>query len=83
MLFRLVFILSLIIVFNSCSKNKDEIYSPSKATDPFKLYNEGLESFKKNDYFFAHKKFTEAELNFTKPELAAKSAIMASYPYMV
>ena len=29
--------------------------------------------------FFANKKFSEAELNFEKPELAAKSAIMSSF----
>ena len=79
MFFRLVFIISLIITLNSCAKNKEEIYSPSKAVDPFQLYSEGMVSFKKNDFFFAHKKFSEAELNFVNPELAAKSAIMASY----
>ena len=79
MFLRLVFIISLIITLNSCAKNKEEIYSPSKAVDPFQLYNEGMVSFKKNDFFFAHKKFSEAELNFVNPERAAKSAIMASY----
>ncbi len=43
------------------------------------LYQEGLNAFDKNDYFFANKKFSEAELNFDIPRLAAKSAIMASY----
>ena len=33
----------------------------------------------KNDFFFANKKFLEAELNFEKPDLAAKSAIMSSF----
>ena len=33
----------------------------------------------KKDYFFASKKFDEAELNFDKPRLAAKAAIMSSY----
>ena len=78
MFFRLVFIISLIITLNSCAKNKEEIYSPTKAADPFQLYSEGMASFKKND-FFAHKKFSEAELNFVNPEFAAKSAVMASY----
>ena len=35
--------------------------------------------FKKNDYFFSNKKFSEAELNFEEPTAAAKAAIMASY----
>ena len=79
MLFRLFIIILLISVLNSCAKNKDEIYQASKLADPYKLYNEGIEAFKKNDYFFSNKKFSEAELNFSNPEFAAKSAIMASY----
>ncbi len=79
MIIRLIIILILTGLFVSCSKNKEEIYNPSKPTDPYKLYNEGLEAFKINNFFFANKKFSEAELNFTKPELAAKSSIMASY----
>ena len=38
-----------------------------------------MEAFERNDYFFASKKFLEAELNFEIVELAAKSAIMASF----
>jgi outer membrane protein assembly factor BamD len=79
MIVRLIIFISLICLFNSCAKNKDDIYEPSKLTDPFKLYDEGLAAFKENNFFFANKKFSEAELNFSKPELAAKSAIMASY----
>ena len=36
---------------------------------------------KKNDYFFASKKFTEAELNFKDPMFAAKSSIMSVFLY--
>ncbi len=79
MLIRLIIFIFLISTLNSCAKNKESIYEPSKLLDPYNLYNEGLDAFKKNDYFYANKKFSEAELNFTKPELAAKSAIMASY----
>ena len=79
MIIRIVIIFSLLGIFNSCAKKKDNIYTPSKLSDPYKLYNEGLEAFKINNFFFANKKFSEAEINFTKPELAAKSSIMASY----
>ena len=79
MFIRFFIILSLIAFITSCSKNKKEIYTPTELTNPYKLYNEGLEAFKQNNFFFANKKFSEAELNFEKPELAAKSAIMASY----
>ena len=79
MLIRFIIIIFLISSLNSCSKDKDSVYEPSKLLDPYNLYKEGLDAFKRNDYFYANKKFSEAELNFTKPELAAKSAIMASY----
>ena len=53
-------------------------YEISKRIDPYKIYSEGLEAFEKR-FFFASKKFDEAELNFDKPELAAKASIMSSY----
>ena len=39
----------------------------------------GYHVFEKGNYFYAEKKFSEAELNFAIVEFAAKSAIMASY----
>ena len=76
--FALVVTLSLLILSCSGSK-KDIIYEPSTKLNPYDLYKEGIEAFEINDYFFASKKFSEAELNFENIELAAKSAIMSSY----
>ena len=78
MFFRLFYLLGLTIFLYSCAGDK-EIYEPSSKVDPYELYKEGLEAFEQNDYFFANKKFSEAELNFDRPELAAKSALMSSY----
>ena len=76
--FALVITLSLLTL--SCSgAKKDAIYEPSNKLNPYDLYKEGIEAFEINDYFFASKKFSEAELNFENIELAAKSAIMSSY----
>ena len=75
---RLFVFISIFLLIVSCSK-KEEIYSPSKKIDPYLIYKEGISLFERNDYFNASKKFSEAELNFDKPNLAAKSAIMASY----
>ena len=75
-------ILTFIIIFSllSCSKNKDIEYEINKTkVDPYKLYEEGLNAFNQGDYFYAEKKFSEAELNFKIVEHAAKSAIMSSY----
>ena len=78
MLSRILLVISISLIIYSCSK-ENTIYSPSDKIDPYTLYKEGLESFEKNDFFFASKKFSEAELNFDKVELAAKSAIMSSF----
>ena len=76
-------ILSVIIItfsLYSCIKKDDKvIYEPQIEIDAFALYKEGIEAFEKNDFFFANKKFTEAELNFKNVELAAKSAIMSAF----
>ena len=72
----LIFILALSL--NSCSKKEAE-YEPKNKVNPYKLYEEGFEEFEKGNYFYAEKKFTEAELNFEIVDFAAKSSIMSSY----
>ncbi len=79
MLIRLFIFTFISILIFGCSKKEDVNYSKSQRIDPYKVYAEALEAFEKKDYFFASKKFDEAELNFTSPELAAKSSIMSSY----
>ena len=75
---RLLLILVLTIAFISCSKD-EKIYQSSEKIDPYIAYKEGYDSFKKNNFFYANKKFLEAELNFENYELAAKSAIMSCF----
>ena len=80
MLSRIFFVLCISLILLSCSSKKDKlIYKPSEKVDPYLLYQEGLNAFEGNDYSYASKKFSEAELSFETPRLAAKSAIMASY----
>ena len=76
--FRILFVLSCIFLLYSCSKDK-VIYEPSNKVDPYITYKEGLDAFNENNFFYANKKFSEAELNFKEVELAAKSAIMSSF----
>ena len=79
-MFQKIFLIILCLFFLfSCSGNKNVDYQPTEKVDPYKVYEEGLDSFKKADFFFANKKFSEAELNFAIVDHAAKSAIMASY----
>ena len=75
---RIILILSLTVFTYSCSKDKLS-YEASSKINPYEVYKEALEAFDNNDFFYANKKFSEAELNFKDIDLAAKSAIMASF----
>ena len=77
---KIIIILIISLSLQACSKNKKVEYDlESKKIDPYKLYQEGFNAFEQGDYFFANKKFSEAELNFEIVEYAAKSSIMSSY----
>ena len=77
MVFRILVIF--VLAFNLYSCSKDEIvFEPTKKKDPYLIYKEGYKAFEKNDFFFASKKFAEAEIGFGEPSLSAKSAIMSS-----
>ena len=75
---KLIFVVLIFFISTGCAK-KEVLYEPKIQKDPYKLYQEGLDSFAKGDYFYAEKKFSEAELNFKIVEFSAKSAIMSSY----
>ena len=75
---KLTYLFLAFLIFISCSK-QEAIYEPTTKINPYISYEEGLSAFKENDFFFASKKFSEAELNFDVPSAAAKAAIMASY----
>ena len=79
MISRFLLISLLVILVFSCSANKKAIYEPSPKIDPYSIYKEGLGAFEKNDFFFASKKFSEAELGFAEVDYAAKAAIMSAY----
>ncbi len=79
----LIRILLLLFAFNflflSCSKKEELVYETSKKKNPYEIYKEAYQAFNKRDYFFAAKKFSDAELNFERVEFAAKSALMNGF----
>ena len=82
MLFRICSSLILILFLFSCSKKDEFIYEPSSRNDPYKLYKEAFKAFESNDFFYASKKFSEAELNFDKPRLAANLQLCLVFLFM-
>ena len=75
---KILIFICLFFFLNSCSKNKIS-YEPTEKINPYTLYKEAMDSFEINDFVLANKKFSEAEINFSDPILAAKSSIMSSF----
>ena len=75
---KIVYLFLITFTLFACSKKEPE-YTPTVKVDPYLLYEEAFEAFENGEYFFASKKFFEAELNFKVLEYASKSAIMGSY----
>ena len=82
---KLLMVLSL-VVFQSCSKEeevKSQITQSDQESEMITTYKEGIQSANKGDYFYAAKKFLEAELLFPQSDWAPRSALMASYSYYI
>ena len=77
-------ILFLIIILNSCAKDKIKksiINEESLNTQVLEAYKEGMKSLEQGDVLFAAKKFNEVEILYPQSQWAPKSSIMAAYAY--
>ena len=72
MLFRFLSILTIFLFFTSCSKDKP-VYQPTEKIDPYILYEDAYTEFEKNNFFYANKKFLEAESGFENLDDRSKS----------
>ena len=77
-MFNRFFLILFLIFLSSCSKEKP-LYEPRELNSGYKVYQEGYEAFERGDFFYAQKKFSEAELSFETIEYATKSSMMSSY----
>jgi len=76
---KLTYIFLIIFLFFSCSKKEEVLSVPADKEQSFTIYKEGVEAMYKGDYFFASKKFSEAELILPRIEFSAKASLMSSY----
>jgi len=79
-----LFVFSILLILNACSKDKDNISLIKEDTQNLEMisaYYEAYDSLNKGDPYFAAKKFLEAELLFPQSEWAPRSALLASYSY--
>jgi len=74
----LIFVISIFLFF-SCSKKEEVIKSASSKEEAIIVYQEAIDNMKSSDYFYASKKFSEAESLLPQTEWAAKSSLMSSY----
>ena len=72
--------LFLIIFFSiSCSKEQVELNIPADKDQSFVVYKEAIDAMNNSDFFYASKKFSEAEIILPKIEFSAKASLMSSY----
>ena len=81
---KIFILLSLMVIFVSCTKEKEKISIINEKNldlQVLEAYEEGKKSLEDGDVLFAAKKFNEAEMLFPQSKWAPKSAIMAAYAY--
>jgi outer membrane protein assembly factor BamD len=76
---KLIYLFLIIFFISACNKKEVEYNIPPGKEQSFKIYREALEAFESRDFFYASKKFYEAEAILPKIEFSAKASLMASY----
>tara|TARA_B100000686_G_scaffold345853_1_gene431202 strand:+ start:695 stop:1537 length:843 start_codon:yes stop_codon:yes gene_type:complete len=69
------------IFLSTCSSPEKKVLKSSSSTkeQAIEIYKEGLKAVEQGDYFFASRKFSEAEILLPQSEWASKSALMTGY----
>jgi outer membrane protein assembly factor BamD len=76
---KIIFPFLLIFLIASCSKREVELNIPADKEKSFEIYREAVNNLEKGQYFYASKKFSEAEAILPKIEFSAKASLMSSY----
>ena len=76
---RLIYSLLVIFLITSCSKKEPELNIPADKGKSFEIYKEAVEAMNKGDFFYASKKFSEAEGILPRIDFSAKASLMSSY----
>ncbi len=77
---KLFYILIISFLFFSCSKKEPVVKAiPDNRENSLKIYEEAVQAYEQGQYFYASKKFLEAETVLPKVEFSAKASLMSSY----
>jgi outer membrane protein assembly factor BamD len=76
---KLSLLFLIIFLTTSCSKKEPEVNIPADKEKSFEVYKEAVKAMEKGDYFYASKKFAEAEIILPKINFSARASLMSSY----
>ena len=76
---KLALLFLIIFLTTSCSKKEPEVNIPAGKEKSFEVYKEAVKAMEKGDYFYAAKKFAEAEIILPKINFSARASLMSSY----
>jgi len=76
---KLTYYILIIFLFTACSKKELEVNIPPEQEKSFEIYKEAVDLMNEGDYFYASKKFSEAESILPQIEFSAKASLMSSY----
>jgi outer membrane protein assembly factor BamD len=81
-MYRKIFFIFIIFLFiTGCSKKEEISVKPPDNKESYKIYAEALEAMNQREFFFAAKKFSEAEKILPVVEHSAKALLMSSFCY--
>ena len=77
---KLIYSCLVILLISSCAeKNNPEVNIPPAKEESFNIYKEAVSAMNKENYFYAAKKFSEAEAILPQIDFSAKASLMSSY----
>ena len=76
---KLTYFFLIIILISACSKKEVDLNIPPDREQSFTIYKEAVDAMYQGEYFFASKKFSEAESILPQIEFSAKASLMSSY----
>ena len=77
---KIIYFFLIITFITSCSKKEElELNIPAVKDQSFQIYEEAVVALNRGDYFYASKKFSEAEAILPKIEFSARASLMSSY----
>ena len=76
---KFLFLILIIVLLISCSKNEPEVITPGSEEESFEIYKEAVQAMNDGDILYASRKFSEAEAILPQIEFSAKASLMSSY----